>query len=87
MAALRGRIEILAEKINDFSVISITFPNYDKIIIFPRTKKMISENGIAHNNVEVKIIECRIGRKLLIEVNGHEEPVSELDIFKIKVKK
>ena len=87
MAAFRGRIEILPEKINNFSVIAITFHTYEKIIIFPGTKKLILQDGIELNDVETEIIECRIGKKLIIELDARERFESELDVFKIKVRK
>jgi hypothetical protein len=68
-------------------VILLTFPNYEKIAIYPRTKKLMLEDGIVLYNTEVKIIECRIGGRLFININNQEEYESEFDIYKIKVKK
>ncbi|MDA3840101.1 MAG: hypothetical protein PF572_03350 [Patescibacteria group bacterium] len=45
------------------------------------------EDGIVLYNTEVKIIECRIGGRLFININNQEEYESEFDIYKIKVKK
>ena len=84
---MEGRVEILPEKMGTFSVILIKFPTYEKVVIFPKSKKLILEDEIVLNDVETKIIQCRIGKKLIIEIDGDEIYETELDILQIKVKR
>ncbi len=84
---MKGRIEIVPERLNEFSVVKVIFSNFENIQIYPRTKRLIMEDGFLIENIDVAIKKCRIGRKLELEFDGSEKYKSVFDIFKIKIRK
>lgn len=83
---MKGRVEIVPEKLAEFSAIQVIFSNYENIQIYPRAKRLIFEDGTLIENVNIIIKSCHIGRKLEIEI-GEESYKSLFDIYRILTKK
>jgi len=83
---MKGRVEIKSGNEKEFSIIVVIFPNFEQVQIYPRTRVFISENKTITANIDIKIVECRVGNKLSLLIDNAEYK-STFDVFRIKIKK